>query len=153
MSESLLSRWLWEVSVEKTGCNPQNPRLWNGSWMLRGHVGGVEKVEEEGVWLPAEVCLHEGGVVVTFAKKDKGPSRTECDAYFLSSSFMLIPWTAFAEAWKWSAMCLLFMRTIAVLDLIRTASGKCSDVLRQRAHSRIRSDDRNLQSLGSVFLH
>ena len=49
-------------------------------------------------------------------------------------------------------MCLIFKKFAAVLELIQTASGQYSKVLRQREYSRVRSNASTGQSLGSAFL-
>ena len=59
--------------------------------MLRGHVGCVAQVEEEGVSLPVEADLDERAVVATFSEKKQAPTRMECDVHFLSSSLLVIP--------------------------------------------------------------
>ena len=49
-------------------------------------------------------------------------------------------------------MCLLLMKATVVLEMVQTASRQCSDVSRQRAHSRVRSDANTGKSLGSAFM-
>ena len=80
------------------------------------------------------------------------PTRIERVVHFLSSSFIVIPWAAFAASWKWAVMRLMFKKDTATLKVIEKASGQSSDVLSWHASSRIHSGASMEQSLGSEFL-
>ena len=49
-------------------------------------------------------------------------------------------------------MCLLFKSAITILDLVWTSSGKCSDMFRRHARSRIHNDAKAGKSLESAFI-
>ena len=55
--------------------------------MLRGHVGCVAQVEEEGVSLPVEADLDEISIVATFAEQDAGPYSDGVRCQFLELLF------------------------------------------------------------------
>ena len=64
-------------------------------------------------WLPSISNTHE-------------PTQIEYEVQSLSSVLLVTPWAAFVMAYRWAAMCLLLTSAAVFLELVQTASSKCS---------------------------
>ena len=62
--------------------------------------------------------------------KMQAPVRTECEVERFSSFLLVISWAAFVIACRQAATCLLVTSAVVFLELMQTASGKYSVLLR-----------------------
>ena len=126
-SDILLSRCIWERSIEKnSNAISQTTGLRNGSWMLWSHAGFIPQVDNECFWLLTKSGLDEGGIVDTFAEQDSG-------------SYLEIVRIKALQFFLWSnpvSYCSHNMEVCCDV-LVWTDSGQCFVLLMRRVHSRI----------------